>query len=225
MSYTSAVRGRDLGMTNKKWGDCGFTSAFYAMWKLDKATRPALQGMPHAFTVIEEIRKYLESLKTNGCFKELSDIESFCQSFGGVYSSFTIEKYILQTHAARGKDENTLLGENFSIGMPPHCVKDYLLRVWKHESEVIDCSKQADDGSDGIIGLCVPPGTKDPGGTVVATQYNHLVHFIYRHSNKKYYSWGDPPYSDLVSAAHGGGLSCFESWRVGWLIKIGKKVT
>ena len=223
MSHTN-TRGRDLGLTNRRWGDCGFTSSFYAMWKLDPGSRPALQGMPHAFTVIEEIRKYLESLKTSGGFADLLKIESFCQSFGGVYSTFKIDNYIQKTHDARGKDENTLLGENFSIGMPPLSVKDYLLRVWKHESEVIDCSITADDGADGIIGLCVPPGTKGPDGTVVATQYNGLVHFIYRHKNKKYYSWGDAPYSDLVSAANGGGLSCFANWYVGWLIKIGKKV-
>lgn len=214
---------KDMGKTNAKWGDCGFTSSFYAMWKLDPGSRAALQGMPQAFTVIEEIRKYLERLKSEGSFSNLLRIEAFCQSFGGPWAKFTVADYLIRAANAGGKDEATLLGEDFSIGMPPISVKDYLSRVWKFESTVIDCSVVADDGADGIVGLCLPPGTVDHLGNVVNTHYNRLVHFMYRRKSK-YYSWGHDTYTDLAVAAKGGGLGFASGWYVGWLIKIGGKV-
>ena len=225
-----------LGITNASWGDCGFTSAFYAMWEMEKQARPRLINAPKPFSVIAEIKTYLRMLQAEGNQAAIKAIEEFCQSFGPPFDTFTVEKYCDRVSDSVGlvtrsptnnkrdaKAEQAILADPlFSIGMPPNLVVDYLKRMWGYNATVIEVPPGSDPGGNAIIGMNVLPGTKDPGGNVVKTLYNLLVHYMYRH-NGLIYSWGAPAFPTIEAAAL-GGADWAKGWQIGWVIQIGSKV-
>jgi hypothetical protein len=180
-----------MGITNAGWGICGFTSSFYAMYHMNPAARPMLINAPSPFSVLIEIKDYLEMLYAAKEVSLLDEIERFTRSFGMVdgfdFSTFTPRSYILYINASYSKYINrtgdvdmSIMGDpKFSIALPPQAVSDYLRRVWKYKSEVHTFNTSAD----GIIGV------KPTKGVVNATMYNGLVHYVYR-KNLRYYSWG-----------------------------------
>lgn len=217
-----SVTMKSMGVTNSAWGVCGFTSSFYAMWKLEKGSRPQLINAPRPFSVLAEIKTYLRMLQAEGNRTAIDAIEKFCQSFGPPFDVFTVDGYCDHVSASVSLTEQQILDDAlFSIGMPPTYVADYLQRMWGYSSKVIEVPPGSDNGGDAIIGMIVKRGTKDPGGRVVKTLYNRLVHYMYRRKGL-IYSWGDDPYATIQDAA-AGGAGWAKGWKVGWVIQIGAK--
>src|SRR6185312_635891 len=217
-----SVTMNSMGVTNADWGVCGFTSSFYAMWKLEKASRPQLMNAPRPFTVLAEIKTYLRMLQAEGNRAAIQAIEAFSKSFGPPFDTFTVEKYCDHISASVTRRESDILADGlFSIGVPPDTVADYLRRMWGYNSKVIQVPPGNDTGGDAIIGMTVKPGTVDPGGNVVHTLYNLLVHYMYRRKGL-IYSWGNDPYPSIEAAA-AGGAAWAKGWQIGWVIEIGSK--
>lgn len=176
MSATIRV---DLGQANAGWGVCGFTSTFYAMWALNPGSHGALMNAPRPFTVLAEIKQYLQMLLAEAKIRELTAITEFTRSFGKPYDSFSIEDYIARIGDAAGMtDEQIAQNSLFGIAMPPQCVGDYATRIWGYKREIF----LGDSGRDGIIGVksSAYPHMQEYGG---------LCHYMYRHNNR-IYSWG-----------------------------------
>lgn len=214
-----SVTMESMGETNAPWGVCGFTSSFYAMWKLEKAARGRLVNAPEPFTVLAEIKTYLRMLQADGDTRAIRAIEKFCRSFGPPFDTFTVDGYCDRvSNSVQYSEEQILDDALFSIGIPPAYVADYLQRMWGYGSKVIEIPRGRDPGGDAIIGMIVRKGTKDPGGNVVKTLYNRLVHYMYRRKGL-IYSWGHKPYTSIAAAAQ-GGAQWATGWQVGWVIQI-----
>lgn len=182
---------KGLGITNAGWGICGFTSSFYAMYHMNPAARPMLINAPNPFSVLVEIKDYLEMLYSGNETSLLDEIERLTRSFGVVdgfdFSTFTPRSYILYINASYSKyinndgdvDMTIMRDPKFSIALPPQAVADYLKRVWKYDSQV----RTYDTNADAIVGV------KDNTENHLNKIYNGLVHYLYRR-NFRYYSWG-----------------------------------
>ena len=173
-----------MGVVNKFWGVCGFTSTFYSMYELNPAKRPLLINAGIATRVLAEIKTYLVMLQAEGKFGLLKEIEAFTQSFGVVgkcdFSKWTIDGYIKHINTAVDKDDATIQGDcSYSIGMPPQGVADYVTRMWEYKAEVQVVSGGSGDTGDGIIGV----------SKGLMPLYDGLCHYMYR-LNGKIYSWG-----------------------------------
>jgi hypothetical protein len=166
-----------VGITNKGWGVCGFTSTLYAMYELNPGKRGLIIKRSRiGGTVLAEIKTYLMILKSENS-RLLQDIEEFTQAFT---SDWTIDNYINninQSFFGDRKEKDVLNDESFGIAMPPKAVVDYVGRVWGYRAELYS----ADRGTDGIIG--VRNLREKP------VKYDGLCHWMYR-SNRKIYSWG-----------------------------------
>jgi hypothetical protein len=196
-----------LGVTNKIWGVCGFTSAFYAMYKESGKTQAWLQNAVHGYSVLYEIRDYLMLLKSEAS-PLLQKITDFTRSFGTIHAAFTVDNYIQNIDFASRdlkEDKDILKDPKFGIGMPPEAVADYLAKMWNAKSSVQEVT--VDSGADGIIGVCLD----NPG-----MPYKGLVHYMYRR-NGKIYSWGDAYASVNEAAQKGVNLP---SWAVRWLVPV-----
>ena len=170
-----------MGTTNSYWGVCGFTSTFHAMYELNPGKRPLVIGAGIATKVLAEIKTYLVMLKASGNFTLLTEIEQFTRTFpevkGSDFKNFKIDKYLALINAAVGKSDDEIKGNsNYSIGMPPHGVADYVTRMWEYKATVT----KGDTGADGIIGV-----KRDD-----RKMYDGLCHYMYR-TGGKIYSWGN----------------------------------
>ena len=168
-----------VGITNRGWGVCGFTSTLYSMYELNPGKRGLIIKRSRiGGTVLAEIKTYLMMLKTENSLL-LQDIEEFTQSFDR--PDWTIDNYINNINEAFIGDrpeQAVLMDASFGIAMPPKAVVDYVSRVWGYNAELW---KGPDPGSNGIIG--VRDVTKN------RWKYNGLCHWMYR-SNRRIYSWG-----------------------------------
>jgi hypothetical protein len=207
---------RSMGKTNAGWGVCGFTSSLYAMYHLNPTARPRLINAPRPFTVLAEIKTYLEMLYAEGNTDLLDEIERFTRSFGVVdgtdFRVFTPRSYILYVNSAVDKyidkmsdavDEAIFNDGKFSIALPPQAVVDYLKRIWRYnaKAEIID------GAGDGIVG--VRDSSKDNKDKI----YNGLVHYVYR-KDQRIYSWGN---------SFGSLNDADKDFQFCWFIKIDKK--
>jgi len=205
-----------LGITNKDWGVCGFTSSFYAMYDLNPATRPQIITATAAFRVLAEIKTYLMMLKAEGS-DLLDKIRDFTRTFGGSFKDFTIETYIAEINkaAAMGMSRNQILAEEkFSIALPPEAVADYIQRIWGWKTKITEFSVGT-GGGDGIIGVS---SSEYDAVTGAKKPYHGLEHYMYR-SGGKIYSWGKS-FSSVQEASKGGAGGVL--WRVCYEIAITK---
>lgn len=183
---------KTMGVTNAGWGVCGFTSSLYAMYHLNPGARGRLINAPRPFTVLAEIKTYLEMLYAGQKTDLLDEIERLTRSFGVVdgfdFSTFTPRSYILYVNASvdkyvnkdSGEVDDQIMGDpKFSIALPPQAVADYLQRMWGFGSTVHDM----DVAGDAIIG--VKDTSVDNGGK----PYKGLCHYVYR-KDQRIYSWG-----------------------------------
>jgi hypothetical protein len=181
-----------MGVRNAGWGICGFTSALYAMYDLNPGLRGKLINAPKPFTILAEIKIYLELLYAAQQTDLLDEIERFTRAFGVVdgfdFSTFTPRSYILYINSSLSTYVNQTNGSTvksivddpkFSIGLPPQAVADYLTRIWGHGASV----HSSDPGGDALIG--VKDISVDNGGKL----YGGLCHWVYRRNNR-IYSWG-----------------------------------
>lgn len=194
---------RSMGIMNAGWGICGITATFYAMYQLNPGVRGALVNAPRPFSVLAEIKSYLQMLKAAGATRELDDIKAFTRAFGKVgkddFSNFTIDGYIAYINAAAQKYANTgperdaeITSDGmFSIALPPMAVADYVSRIWGWRASVSD----ADQGGDAIIGV-----KSSDNWFNNFRLYKGLVHWVYR-KNGQIYSWGNDPVDSLAKAS------------------------
>ncbi|HEY4253887.1 MAG TPA: hypothetical protein VGM87_21950 [Roseomonas sp.] len=169
----------DLGITNKGWGVCGFTSTFYAMWAQNPGSRGALMNAPKPFTVLAEIKTYLMLLLATGKTAELKSITDFTRSFGAPYDAFTIDSYVARINDAVDLTDEQIVGNKlFGIAMPPTCVADYAKRIWGYDCAITT----GDAGGNAIIGV-------QSSAYPTMTAYRGLCHYMYRYNNR-IYSWG-----------------------------------
>lgn len=170
-----------VGVANSYWGVCGFSSAFQAIYQLNPGKKALIHGASVTTRVLAEIKTYLVTLKADGKFGLLQEIETFTRSFpktqnGTDFSTFKIDDYIKLIDQAVGKSDTQLKDEELhSIGMPPRAVVDYLDRMWQKRATL----SLFDTGTDGIIGV-----KRD-----TRPMYGGLCHYMYRLKNN-IYTWG-----------------------------------
>ena len=196
-----------LGITNKDWGVCGFTSTMYAMYDLHPATRPYVINASSAWRILAEIKTYLNILKAENS-NLLDGIRDFTRSFGAPHDTFTIDDYIKRVSdgAAMNKTRQQILSdERYGIGMPPQAVADYVQRIWEWKATVTEFAVGS-GGGDGIIGV-----TEDN-----MPLYHGLCHYMYR-SGATIYSWGQS-FNSVEAAAKGGAGGA--KWRVCYVISL-----
>ena len=191
MSYSESKM-RSIGRRNEGWGICGFTSSLYAMYEMNPTARPNIINAPRPFSILAEIKTYLDMLYAENHTDLLDEIERLTRSFGVVngfdFGTFTPRSYILYINNSVSKyiNQNTeqtikAITEDpkFSIALPPQAVADYLQRVWGFTSKV----SKMDPGGDAIIG--VRNKTVDNS----RKPYDGLCHYLYRKGGA-IYSWG-----------------------------------
>ncbi|HEX4135061.1 MAG TPA: hypothetical protein VHY84_10665 [Bryobacteraceae bacterium] len=194
-----------MGVLNKKWGICGFTSSLYALYTNSPGQRLRLsQGASVTSRMLAEIKTYLVILQAAGRFDLLGSIEVFTQSFGGIFTDFTVPGYIARinnivTLSDEGL-ENLADEKIFGIAMPPDAVVDYLQRI----CELRAARTVTTDMPELILGLC----SKDK------VMYNGLAHYVYR-LNGTVYSWGKQFPSVEATA-----VSQRKDWTIGHRIAI-----
>jgi len=206
-----------LGLTNKRWGVCGFTSSFYAMFDQGTRVKGQLINATRAYRVLAEIKTYLQTLRANGKTAMIKDIEKFTRSFGGKFKKFTVEKYIKNINAAAQKklDEDEILKDpKYGIAMPPQAVANYIESVCEEKA-----SAQAVVGNmsyaECIVGVAAAKSRVGKNFTKTGP-YSGLKHYLYC-TNNKYYSWGET-FPSIQSAMDETGKV---TWRAVWVIKIG----
>ena len=200
-----------MGVTNEKWGVCGFTSCFYAMHQLLNGKGSEFINATRAFNVLAEIRCFLLQLKAEGKVGLLKEIENFTRAFGGKFADFSVDDYIRRIVAAANQSDDDIKKEpRYGIAMPPEAVAEYLRHGWGHDADVKKLWLW-DSGEDGIIGMV----KKGP------VLYGGLCHYMYR-VNGQIYSWGQV-FPSVRAAAKAGAEGV--DWSVGWVIAIKVKST
>lgn len=198
-----------LGVMNAGWGVCGFTSAFHAMHLADRGTRAWLINATQAYSVLYEIRDYLESITGT---KLQTDITEFTKSLGGEdFKNFSFKNYIekIDSASAALKQSDDIKDDpEFGIAMPPHAIKDYIERAWKRKAECIEfvTPGRGDNATRAIVGVSKEWSSGKP--------YHGLCHYLFRGDNK-FYSWGEV-FADLSTAMknHGTGFHICYSIKV-----------
>jgi len=206
----SGIKMKEMGSLNNSWGVCGFTSTFYAMFALNKSTRPDLVNANRAFRLLAEIKSYLMMLKAENS-PHLGSITRFTQSFGGSFANFDIDSYIATINGAVGKSEADIMQDpGFGIAMPPHAVADYIGRMWGANATIT----QVQGGNSAPIGNGIVGVTRGlyAGGVTLPLPHDGLRHWMYQHSGK-IHSWGKV-FNDVVSADSQG------IWTVCVFIKV-----
>jgi hypothetical protein len=171
----------NVGIANSYWGVCGFTSTFQSLYEINRGKKALINGAGIPTKVLAEIKTYLMTLKAQGKLGLLQEIETFTRAFpptqnGTDFSNFRINDYINYINLAHDKSDQEIMDdENYSIGMPPRAVVDYLDRMWGVKATL----SLFETGGDGIIGV------KRDGRPM----YGGLCHYMCR-SNGKIYSWG-----------------------------------
>lgn len=185
-----------LGIVNDDWGVCGFTSTFYAMYDANPAARGMLINATKAYSVLFEIKDYLESRKQQNS-PLLDDITNFTQSFGPPYDTFDVDTYIANVEAASASSRtrrDILDDPTFAIAMPPQAVVDYIQGFWKWQATITEFGA-ANSSGDAIIGVARQIDNTKP--------YHNLRHYLYRGSGA-WYSWGKRFNSLAEAGAHVG---------------------
>lgn len=178
----------DMGVLNKSWGICGFTSTMYAVYKhTAKQARSGVIDVSDPKVMLAEILRYLDLLAKAQDQTTLDSIADFTKSFGGIFAGFTMTKYM---ESLRNGPPD-LTNAAFSIAMPPAAVVDYLKRGWGF-SAAAEVPVSA-TGSEFILGVRRADTT---------TPYGGLRHYIYERNNK-FYSWGSQ-FASLNTAMAGG---------------------
>jgi hypothetical protein len=162
-----------MGVSNKKYGVCGFTSSLYALYTRSPTSSLAA-GAQVDTRIMAEIKTYLTMLKADGRADLLAEIKDFTNTFPG-FGGFTIDGYIEQIKAAVKSGI-----PNFSIAMTPSAVVDYLKRAceFKNAKEVA----LTDTSVELILGVRDAKGKSSP--------HKGLIHWVY-YFNGTVFSWGE----------------------------------
>ena len=178
----------NMGVLNKSWGICGFTSTMYAVYKhTAKQARSSIIDVSDPKVMLAEILRYLDLLAKAQEQSTLDAIENFTKSFGGIFAGFTMTKYM---ESLRNGPPD-LTNAAFSIAMPPAAVVDYLKRGWGFSTAAEVPVTTA--GTEFILGVRRADTSTPHGG---------LRHYIYERHNK-FYSWGNR-FGSLTDAMAGG---------------------
>ena len=177
---------KNMGKLNEPWGICGFTSSLYGLYAHNPAMRVRLSGRAvSACNMVAEIKSFLVTLQAGGKAAMLANIETFTQSFGGVYAGWTVTTYIqrINTLAASldGLSTEDLAKpiNDFSIALPPNAVVEYLKLICDFQTATSRTGVVTTYPNECILGLC------DTG----TGPYNDLKHYVY-YLNGTIHSWG-----------------------------------
>ncbi len=179
----------DMGKLNSGWGICGFTSSLYALYQNSPTQQLKLaQGGRTSTMMLAEIKTYLKMLQADERTDILQGIQTFTRTFGGIFSSFTIEGYIEEINKIGRTGVADTRDAKYGIAMPPDGVVDYLKRVCAFNSaKLVDLNSSS---TELVIGVCKPDRP--------AHMYSGLAHYMYS-LNGTIYSWGNQ-YSSISSA-------------------------
>ena len=190
----------NMGVLNNDWGICGFTSSLYALYSHSPRLQSHLSSAaPIKTRMVAEIKTYLKMLEADGRVDLLNAIQTFTRSFGGAYKDFDLDDYVKEIN----KVVTDGAGGNFSIGMPPDALVDYLRRVCDFKSARILTGKLPDP-PELILGCC----------RAGMRMYNGLAHYVYQ-LNGKIYSWGQEFGTIKQAGDHVG-----KTYTVGWKIAL-----
>jgi hypothetical protein len=168
---------------NKGWGICGFASSLGALFQNTAYAKIIDQAVNHNelnTRLLAEIKSYLMILMGEDNYPLLGEIERFTRSFGGVFSCFSIEKFIdkinqISSYAPYVYDSG------FSIAMPPNALVDYLQRNCEMKNaHIIACRHSG--VSNVILGLGDP--------AKAGNEWKGLVHWVYKKSDSEIYNYG-----------------------------------
>ena len=201
----------NMGVLNKGWGICGFTSSLYALYEHNPSQRAGLSvGASTGSRVLAEIKAYLRMLQAAGRNDLLGEIETFTKSFGGNYSGFTIDSYISNINNIVNTVVDTSSYKH-SIALPPHAVVDYLQRICQFKAaKVVGLNY---DAPEMILGVC----------KTNMTMYGGLAHYLYLRDGT-IYSWGKRfKGRDLNESVTLAGKSVGSTYTIGHKIAIGSR--
>jgi len=190
----------NMGVLNKSWGICGFSSSLYALYKYNPKMQSRLEkGAVSPTMLLAEIKSCLVMMKADGKTDLLKEIESFTRTFDG-FKDFTIESYINRINSAVNVDEKTLRADpKFSMAMPPSGVVYYMQNICDLKNTKIIGEK--DNVPEAVLGLT----TKDADPKI----YKGLKHWVYQ-SKGTIYSWGQQ-FSSIEKMGFSG---------IGWKLSV-----
>lgn len=191
-----------MGMLNRRWGVCGFTSALYALHENSPGQEAGLAGSAEQCTrVAAEIKSFLRYLEAEGNALMLREIESFTSSFDG-FSGFKIDDYIRRVDAVAANGQSKAIG-NFSLALQPEAVAAYLDLIGFRNARVLPSGDLGQGKNELILGL------KDPAGKL--QKYGGLAHYVYKKAGR-IYSWGlqftDIAHPDFIKNMGGATAVC-----------------
>jgi hypothetical protein len=181
------------------------------MYELNPEKRSQIVKASKPFSVLAEIKTYLQMLMAEGKIQMLCEIQCFTQSFGVVkgidFGRWTIEDYIQNVNKTtelfaykineatedyiqrvknlENESEIKIKADRmFGMAMPPHVLKDYLERVWQYDTTLTTTKDGILPNSFGIVG--VKDTTKE-----TMKLYDGLCHYMYKSKDGHIYSWGN----------------------------------
>jgi hypothetical protein len=169
---------------NKGWGICGFASSLGALFQNSAYAKIINRAVNHNelnTRLLAEIKSYLVILQGEDNYLLLGEIERFTRSFGGVFSSFSIDKYIAKINQI-SSNAPYAYDRGYSIAMPPNALVDYL----QHNCEMVNAHKIACRNSttnNVILGLGDP--------AKAGNEWKGLVHWVYKKSDSEIYNHGE----------------------------------
>jgi hypothetical protein len=194
-----------LGIVNRGWGVCGFTSAVYAMYDKRPGDRAMLINATRHYTVLASIKTFLNELRAAGEEELIREIEEYNRTFDR--PDWTIADYIKTINESE-ITEDFSRDTRYGIAMPPKGVDKYL-QTWGFRTVVRRMKGFTMDlGGDAIVG--VKNAAPDPTKTL----YDGLIHWMYRHRGK-IYSWGRE-----FKTVKDAGIAVGKNYKVTWVIEI-----
>jgi len=204
-----------IGITNAKWGVCGFASSLYAMFDLNPGVRGQVINATQGYRMLAEIKSFLRFLQADNS-PLLKEILDFTRTFGKPFDTFDFDDYINRITEAAAKNltvAKVLAEPLYSIALTPDAVADYVSRMWGWKGKVNTFAGGNGSGS-GIIGVRSSTTVTSTGA---AKPYNGLEHWMYRQGSV--YSWGQK-FADVAAAAKSGANNA--PWTVCYVIEVTK---
>lgn len=179
-----------LTKDNVQWGICGFASSLAGIYKTDKAIQAKIKSVKDediTTRMLAEIKTYLVTLKADES-PILDDIVSFTRSFKG-YEKFKVDDYIKLINASVAA--KNVKDYDFSIGLPPNAVVDYLERMWEKTGLSV-VSKNGSNLKKDVVKL------KNVILGLYDKEKGNLGHWVFMKDVDTVYNWGKTKSLDEV---------------------------
>lgn len=179
-----------LTKDNVEWGICGFASALAGIYKTDKAIQAKIKTVKDediTTRILAEIKTYLVTLQAEES-PILDEIVEFTRSFKG-FEKFKVDDYIKRINAS--VTAKKIKDLDFSIGLPPSAVIDYLARMWEKTGLSVVTKNGADLKKDVVKLKKVILGLYD-------REKGNLGHWVFMKDEDTVYNWGQSKSLDEV---------------------------